>query len=146
GAPPPTGAAGPAAPGVTPETATAPTIAPTEAELARGIPIAKVVITGNRRIATDEIATYFQQTRVGKPFTPEGLAKDVNELWGSGYMEDVEVDLTRADDGVHIRILVREKPSIKSIEFSGNSKIDNDDLTEALSVEVKVGSILSYAA
>ncbi len=123
-----------------------PTLAPTEAELARGQVIAKVTITGNRRIATDEIATYFQQMRAGKPFTPEGLAKDVNELWNSNYFEDVEVDLTRHDDGVHLRILVREKPSIKAIEFTGNVKIDNEDLTEAVSVELKVGSILSYAA
>jgi len=45
---------------------------------------------------------------------------------------------------VRLRILVRERPSVKDIEFSGNSAIENTDLTEALSVEVKSGSILSH--
>src|SRR6185436_6657703 len=35
---------------------------------------------------------------------------------------------------------------IKTIEFVDNEKIDKDDLTEALSAELKTGTILSYAA
>jgi outer membrane protein insertion porin family len=124
----------------------APALQATEADLARGQPVAKVAIAGNRRIATEDVLTYLQQTRVGRPFSPEGLTKDVRELWDSGFFDDVEVDLTRRDDGVHIRLLVRERPSIKNIEFTGNDKIDTEDLMEALSVEVKVGTILSYAA
>ena len=142
GAPPGTGVAGPDTPGVE----ALPPLAPTESELARGQTIAKVTITGNRRITTDDVATYLSQTRVGKPFSPEGLSKDVQELWDSGYFDDIEVDLTRRDDGVHLRVLVRERPNIKAIEFTGNSEIDAEDLTEALSVEVKTGTILSYAA
>ena len=38
----------------------------------------------------------------GKTFTPEGLAKDVHELWDSGLFADIEVDLKRGDDGVYI--------------------------------------------
>jgi outer membrane protein insertion porin family len=121
-------------------------VAPTEAELARGLPIAKVVLAGNRRISSEDISGYLSQMRPGKTFTPEGLSKDVREMWDSGYFEDIEVDLTRRDDGVYLRVLVRERPSIKAIEFSGNEKIEKDDLTEALSTEVKAGTILSYAA
>ena len=98
----------------------APQLAPTPAELARGAPIAKVVLAGNRRIAAEDIAGYLQQMRPGKTFTPEGLSKDVRELWDSGYFEDIEVDLTKKDDGVYLRILVRERPSIKAVEFTGN--------------------------
>ncbi|WP_437668629.1 outer membrane protein assembly factor BamA [Sorangium sp. So ce131] len=121
-------------------------LAPTEAELARGQPVVQVVVAGNRRISTEDVLVYLGQTRVGRAFTPEGLARDVRELWNSGLFDDVEVDLTRRDDGVSLRVLVRERPSIKSIEFSGNSEISTEDLTEALSVEIKTGTILSYAA
>lgn len=123
-----------------------PTLNLTEGELARGQPIAKVAIAGNRRIATEDILAYIANARTGKLFTPEGIAKDVRELWDSGFFEDVEVDLTRRDNGVHLRILVRERPSIRAIEFAGNDKISQEDLTEAVSVEVKAGSILSYSA
>ncbi|WP_437961635.1 outer membrane protein assembly factor BamA [Sorangium sp. So ce119] len=121
-------------------------LAPTEAELARGQPVVQVTVAGNRRVSTEDVLVYLGQTRVGRPFTPEGLARDVRELWDSGLFDDVEVDLTRRDDGVSLRVLVRERPSIKAIEFSGNNEINSEDLTEALSVEVKPGTILSYAA
>ncbi|MGK4004141.1 outer membrane protein assembly factor BamA [Sorangium sp. So ce1036] len=121
-------------------------LAPTEAELARGQPVVQIVVAGNRRISTEDVLVYLGQTRVGRPFTPEGLARDVRELWQSGLFDDVEVDLTRRDDGVSLRVLVRERPSIKAIEFSGNDEISSEDLTEALSVEVKTGTILSHAA
>jgi outer membrane protein insertion porin family len=139
-APPPGGA--PAPPAAEPEIM----LPATEAELARGQTIAKVVLAGNRRIASEDIAGYLQQMRPGRTFTPEGLAKDVREMWDSGYFEDVEVDLARKDDGVYLRILVRERPNIKAVEFSGNEKIDKDDLTEAVSTELKAGAVLSYAA
>src|SRR5262249_29900553 len=115
-------------------------------ELARGLPSAKLVLAGTRRVASEDIAGYLQQMRPGRTFTPEGLSKDVREMWDSGYFEDVEVDLARKDDGVYLRILVRERPNIKTIEFAGNDKIDKDDLTEALSAEIKTGTILSYSA
>ncbi|WP_434048812.1 MULTISPECIES: outer membrane protein assembly factor BamA [Sorangium] len=121
-------------------------LAPTEAELARGQPVVQVTVAGNRRVSTEDVLVYLGQTRVGRPFTPEGLARDVRELWDSGLFDDVEVDLTRRDDGVSLRVLVRERPNIKAIEFSGNNEISSEDLTEALSVEVKPGTILSYAA
>ena len=105
-----------------------------------------MTVTGNRRIATDEVSSYLRESRTGKEFSPEGLARDVGAMWNSGYFDDIEVDLARRDDGVHLRFLVREKPSVKVIEFEGNSKIDKDDLTEAFGVEVKTGSTLSYAA
>ncbi len=70
----------------------------------------------------------------------------MRELWDSGFFEDIEVDLNRRDDGVHLRLLVRERPNISAIEFDGNSNISAEDLTEALGVEVKTGSIISYSA
>lgn len=124
----------------------APEIPMTEAELARGQPIAKLTIAGNRRVSTDDVLTYISSLRVGKPFSPEGAARDVRELWDSDYFEDIEIDLVRRDDGVHLRIVVRERPSIRSVEFTGNQKLEAEDLTEALSVEAKVGSVLSHAA
>jgi outer membrane protein insertion porin family len=134
------------APAATPEQAPEVVLPPTEAELSRGMPILKVTLAGNRRVASEDIAGYLSQMRPGKPFTPEGLARDVREMWDSGYFEDVTVDLTRKDDGVTLRILVRERPNVKTIEFSGNEKLDKEELTEALSAELKTGTILSYAA
>src|SRR4051812_21625634 len=66
---------------------------PTEAERARGLPITRVTLAGNRRVPAEELAGYLQGARPGKPFSPEGLRKDVRELWASGLLDDVEADL-----------------------------------------------------
>jgi outer membrane protein insertion porin family len=116
---------------------------PSEAELARNQPIVRIDVAGNRRVSKDDFLTYLRE-RVGQPFTPEGLTRDVRELWDSGFFDDVEVDLDRRDEGVALRFIVRERPNIRDIQFEGNNEIDNDKLIEG--IEVKSNTILSNPA
>jgi outer membrane protein insertion porin family len=118
-------------------------IPPTEAEKAEGFPITKIEIANNRRVTKDDIATYMRE-KVGQPFRADQLANDVHALWDSGFFDDIEVDLERSDEGVTLRFLVRERPNIKAIEFSGNEEIENDKMLEA--VEIKPNTILSVPA
>jgi outer membrane protein insertion porin family len=117
------------------------TLAPTVAEQARGQLIARIDVAGNRRVSKDDFLTYLRE-RVGQPFTPEGLTRDVRELWDSGFFDDIEVDLDHTDQGVALRFIVRERPNIKSVIFEGNEEIENDKLLEG--IEVKANTILSY--
>jgi len=112
----------------------------TEAEKAEGLPIAKVEITGNRRVAIDDITTYLRE-KTGQLFRVENLSGDVHALWDAGFFDDIEVDLERKDQGVVIRFLVRERPNIRSIEFKGNEEVENDKLTEV--IDIKPNTILS---
>jgi len=141
---PGTGAAA-GAPAAPPELGPAPLprLPPTEAEKARGAPIAGIEVVGNRRVSESDILSYLRQ-RKGQPFAPEALTQDVRELWQSGFFEDIEVDLERTDRGVTLRFIVRERPAIAEVSFEGNDAIDGDDLGEA--VEVKPNTILSYPA
>src|SRR5262249_6703396 len=77
----------------------------------------------------------------GQPFTPEGLTRDVRELWDSGFFDDLRVSLTSAPDGVVLTFEVTERPNIREIVFEGNSEIDNDKLLEG--IETKANTILS---
>ncbi len=115
----------------------------TEAEKAEGVPIAKIEISGNRRVAVDDITTYLRE-KAGQLFRVENLSGDVHALWDAGFFDDIEVDLEHKDQGVLIRFLVRERPNIKSIEFKGNDEIENDKLTEV--IDVKPNTILSVPA
>jgi outer membrane protein insertion porin family len=114
-----------------------------EAELARGLPLQKIEVLGNRRVTPADVLTYVRE-RVGQPFKPETLTQDVRELWNSGFFDDIEVDLERHDDGVDLRFVVRERPSISSITFEGNDEISKDDLNEG--IEIKPNTILSLPA
>ncbi|MCL2778389.1 MAG: outer membrane protein assembly factor BamA [Polyangiaceae bacterium] len=135
-------AGAPAAPSTQGAQASGPTIniPPSEAERAEGSAIARIDISGNRRVARDDIMSYLRE-KPGNTFKVEGLAGDVRALWDSGFFDDIEVDMTREDRGIILRFLVRERPNIKAVEFEGNSEIENDKLQEA--IEVKANTILS---
>ncbi len=114
-----------------------------EAESARDLPVVDVIVTGNRRVTAADILAYLRQ-RPGDAFDPERLAKDVRELWGSGFFDDIQVELDRNDQGVVLRFVVRERASIQTVEFTGNDAIEKDDLTEA--IELKPNTIVSHPA
>ncbi|HVU06024.1 MAG TPA: outer membrane protein assembly factor BamA [Polyangiaceae bacterium] len=114
-----------------------------EVELARGYPIIGIEVDGNRRVTKDDVRSYLRE-RVGQTFAPEALTKDVKELWGSGFFDDIEVDLQRSDAGVTLRFTVRERPNVAKVEFDDNDAIDDDDLKEA--VELKENTVLSHPA
>lgn len=114
-----------------------------EADRAAGLPISKILVSGNNRVSKSDILTYLRM-RPGDIFSPLTLSQDVKELYNSGFFDDIEVDLERTDAGVVLRFLVRERPTIASVEFVGNDEIDDDDFTEA--IEVKENTILSRPA
>ena len=108
--------------------------------------IDKVTVTGQTRLPVEDIEALIRNSREGQIFSPEGLAQDVKEMWRSLYFSDIKVDLNRREASIDLRFTVIERPSIKSVEFEGNSALDAEELTEALSAEVQVGSVLSYSA
>lgn len=114
-----------------------------EAEHAQGLLIRRIEVAGNRRITEEDVLTYLR-LRTGQPFEPDALTQDVRELYQSGFFDDIQVDLTRTDDGVSLRFIVRERPSISKVEFEGNDAIDNDELSEA--IQIKETTVLSYPA
>ncbi len=116
-------------------------IPPTETELARGFPISRIDVAGNRHVTREDILSYLRE-QLGEPFDPARLTGDIRELYNSGFFDDIEVDLSRRDDGVVLRFLVRERPTILAVTFEGNNEIDSDDLVEA--AELKSASVMSY--
>lgn len=120
-----------------------PRIPPSEAELANGLPILSIEVAGNRRVTREDVLTYLRE-QVGSPFNAESLSQDVRELYNSGFFDDIEVDLERRDEGVRLRFLVRERPSISRITFEGNSEISAEDLLEG--IELKENTVLSHPA
>ena len=121
----------------------APAIPASDAELARGMPVLAIDIAGNQRVATEDVLTYLR-LKPGQLFRPEELTRDVRELWDAGYFDDIVVDMSRTDDGVRLRFIVRERSNIKQVDYEGNTQIDKEKFDEAL--DVKAGTILSYPA
>lgn len=114
---------------------------PRDAELARGKLIAAVKIAGNKRISNEEIEGLLKWLKASKPFDPNGATSDVRDLWDSGNFDDIEVDLTSSADEVTVRLLLRERPSVKEVKFKGNLALSEDDLAEVVKSDLKTGNI-----
>ncbi|HEY3592360.1 MAG TPA: POTRA domain-containing protein, partial [Polyangiaceae bacterium] len=114
-APAATAPATPANEDVTPQPLT---LSPTDAELAKGQPILRIDVVGNRRVSRDDFLAYLRE-HPNQPFVPENLTRDVRELWESGFFDDIQVDLDRSDEGVGLRFIVRERPNVKEITYKG---------------------------
>lgn len=116
---------------------------PTELERVEGHPVRRIDVVGSRRITKDDVLAYLR-TRVGEVIKTGQLGTDVRALWDSGFFDDVRIEASLRDEGVDLRFVVHERPTIKSISFKGNDEIENDKLKEML--ELKEGSVMSVPA
>ena len=94
-------------------------------------------VIGNRRIPKESIlARLF--SRAGDPYDPVIVERDFNSLWNTGYFEDVHIE--RVDDPTCVQLLVfvREKPTIREINYTGLNAITISDVQERFKKE-KVG-------
>lgn len=128
---------------VGPEDIPLPQIPGEDVQAALGLPVQRIQVTGNRRITEEDVIAYLR-LKVGQPFSQDLLRRDVRELWGSGFFDDIEVDLRTVNGQVTLRFHVRERPAISAVVFEGNEELEADDLKEA--VEVKAEAILSRPA
>ena len=99
--------------------------------------ITDIIIHGNRRIPADTIkARIF--THPGDVYEPSGLERDFNSLWNTGYFEDIRFEREQTPKGWRIHVYVKEKPTIREINYSGLSSVSTSDVLDRFK-ERKVG-------
>ena len=99
--------------------------------------ISEINVTGNRRIPADTIkARIF--TKPGDIYDTSALERDFNSLWNTGYFEDIKFLREQAPKGWRIIVQVKEKPTIREINYVGLSSVSNSDVLDRFKQE-KVG-------
>lgn len=99
--------------------------------------ISEIDVTGNRRIPKETIlARIF--THPGDVYDPAGLERDFNALWNTGYFEDIRFTREESPKGWRLTILVKEKPTIREINYVGLSSVSTSDVLDRFK-EAKVG-------
>ena len=84
--------------------------------------ISEIVIHGNRRIPADTVkARIF--THPGDVYDAAGLERDFNSLWNTGYFEDIRFEREQTPKGWRIHVYVKEKPTIREINYTGLSSV-----------------------
>jgi outer membrane protein insertion porin family len=99
--------------------------------------ISEIDVQGNRRIPADTIrARIF--TKPGDIYDPASLERDFNSLWNTGYFEDIRFTREQTPKGWRITVQVKEKPTIREINYLGLSSVSTSDVLERFK-QAKVG-------
>ncbi|MGA8199454.1 MAG: outer membrane protein assembly factor BamA [Candidatus Sulfotelmatobacter sp.] len=99
--------------------------------------ISEINVTGNRRIPSETIkARIF--THPGDIYDPAALERDFNALWNTGYFEDIRFSREETPKGWRLIIQVKEKPTIREINYVGLSSVSTSDVLDRFK-EAKVG-------
>ena len=99
--------------------------------------ISEITVQGNRRIPTDTVkARIF--TKPGDIYDASALERDFNSLWNTGYFEDIKFLREQTPKGWRIIVQVKEKPTIREINYVGLSSVSNSDVLDRFKQE-KVG-------
>ena len=99
--------------------------------------IQEIRVIGNRRIPKETIkARMF--THPGDTYDPLSIERDFNSLWNTGYFEDLRIEREDSEKGIILNVFVRERPTIREINYKGNSSVSTSDILDRFKKE-KVG-------
>jgi len=74
-----------------------------------------------------------------RPLRRSSLQRDFNSLWNTGYFDDLRIEREESPKGYRIHVYVKEKPTIRSIEYKGLSSVSQSDVLERFK-QNKLGS------
>lgn len=99
--------------------------------------VSEIVVSGNRRIPAETIrARIF--TKPGDIYDAASLERDFNSLWNTGYFEDLKFLREQTPKGWRILVQVKEKPTIREINYVGLSSVSTSDVLDRFK-QAKVG-------
>jgi len=97
--------------------------------------ILSVSIEGNRSVSEHKILS-MMQSRPDRLYDSDSFNRDIGELYRSGLFDRIEPGFKETDEGVHIRLVVREKPTVISVVFHGNKALDDKQLKKHCGLDV----------
>ena len=91
-------------------------------------------VIGNRRIPKESILarSYLQP---GDVYDPAAVEQTFNSLWNTGYFDDVRIERVDSPKCIQLIIYVREKPTIRAIEYVGLNSVTQSDVLERFKKE-----------
>jgi outer membrane protein insertion porin family len=94
--------------------------------------IGKIKIEGNRRIR-DEVILNKLEMKSGMQFRRSAIGDEIRRIYGLKYFDDVKIQAEKTPDGeVDLHIELKERPSIKEREITGNSIFSTDEILDRL--------------
>jgi outer membrane protein insertion porin family len=96
--------------------------------------IQQIRVIGNRRIPRETVlARLF--THVGDTYDPATIERDFNSLWNTGYFENLQIAREDTPKGVILDVIVKEKPTIREINYKGLNSVSTSDVLDRFKKE-----------
>jgi outer membrane protein insertion porin family len=103
-------------------------------EATDGSVILSVKVEGNQSISESFILSQMQ-SREDRAFDKETFNRDISALYRSGLFRKIDPYFDESPEGVHIRLLVSERPIIRSVEFLGNERQEDGALKKHAGIQ-----------
>ncbi|MBS3732231.1 MAG: outer membrane protein assembly factor BamA [Desulfobacterales bacterium] len=104
--------------------------------------VKEVKIQGNQRIEDAAILRVIK-TSAGDAFDRDRLSADLEAIYQMGYFDDVRVAAEETEDGRVVIFTVEEKPTLRTIEVTGNRVYDDEEVRE--NIDISSGAILNIS-
>ncbi len=91
--------------------------------------IAAVDVRGAKTVAKQTILAKVQ-TKPGSPYQDAVVSEDIRRIFSLGYFTDVRADVDASPDELTLIFVVKEKPTIGSIQLQGNRVIPRKKLLD----------------
>src|SRR5205085_8375423 len=89
----------------------------------------EILVHGARRIPIETVRSKMF-TREGDVYDEASLQRDFASLWNTGYYDDLRFEKEETTKGVIIHVYVKEKPTIRSIDYLGLNAVTKSDVLE----------------
>ena len=86
-------------------------------------------VIGNRRIPKESVLARLY-SRQNDLYDPQIVERDFNSLWNTGYFEDIQIERVDTPKCVQLVIYVREKPTIREINYKGLNAVTLSDVLD----------------
>src|SRR3989338_8460509 len=100
---------------------------------AQKLKVIRIDVRGNRAINTNTILNNMK-TRPGLELDQQMVNEDIKRLYGTGYFQDIRIDVEETAEGVRLIVVVDEKPIVRRILIEGNELIKERDIRKDLGV------------
>lgn len=110
----------------------------------------KPKIVGVRMLGTSTIAPetvlFYLGVHVGDPYDAARIQENFGNLWKSDLFDEVKIEADQGPEGVTLFFTVTERPTVQSVEYTGNKKLSLTQIREKMTLEkasIKTGIPLS---
>lgn len=93
--------------------------------------IVDIQVWGNRIISTNTILNKIKSQK-GGPLLQATVNEDIKRLYGTGFFQDIKMEVEEKPDGYLLIVEVDEKPIVREIIIDGATAFDQDKLRKEL--------------